>query len=151
MPTWVDISNAEIAVDADVETTTFLRLKQRGDFFKEVIDGINADKIPGQAIRLQASSSGSGLTVDRHNYKTDGIGSPVTLSAGSGTVYAQTNIPASQNWATMIGLEAGTLTAGVIVVNLSLDVAASSNYRIRFDYTGSSGGTIEWRMVAIAV
>lgn len=146
------ITNSEIAAYADVESATFIKLKNNDDYFKSVMDGTHAsDRIVAQAIETQSSGSGSGLTVTQFNH-TKNSGSQV-FGIGTLTADIDTGVPYSSVKVFAFGIQptsapvADTWTSELVIKPLS---GANQYLRVtRTDDTASV--TVNWYTAGITV
>lgn len=150
MTAFSNISNSEIGVDADVDSVTFLRLRDNGTHLKEVVDAApGSPKIPGQQIATQAAASGLGLRANQFNFLLQTL--VIVVSADVPPTDTVTSIAAS---ASRIPLMAVSVAgAGTYAITASVVFKQTTpNYivRLRRDAGGTGTQTVTVHFYAIA-
>jgi hypothetical protein len=148
---WETIANAEIAVDADVDSSTFVKYRDRDQYLRDVMEGSDPDKIVAQALQVYSAGAGDGLTIDSFNWiAASGTTGSIT---GNGTTTVTTGLTATDSRYFLPTIRATTTGGGITnLYRYSLYVAGASNALTLEIVTSAhnTNQTIAWRVVGIA-
>lgn len=142
------IPNSEVQVDADINSVTWLKYRDRETALKEIADGDHYTKIPGQSMETQAPASGNGLSIDRFNHELASGTLSFAAALPPESKDADTGIAASQNKFPNFTFEI-TSGDGDFEVTQKQDTAGG-NFRFRVTRSNQSAilASIDWQCIA---
>lgn len=144
MSDYILIPVNEVRVDAFTGTGTFLSLRERDDFLKEVSEGTNAVKIPGQALTVQAPG-GDGVAIDRFNHE---LASGTLNFVGNESKNADTGVAGTADKIPLFNLEVVS-GDGDFLVRPGLTGTGNSRFRVtRSD--GAGNASVDWKAYILA-